>query len=91
MGSNAQFYHLEDSGALDVSRDLQQGSLSTVKKSGYQAIVYLITVNFPLLFPSVGCQVVCDLIVNFTTFGAFLKAVAPGLIQLCKKLRFIFF
>lgn len=76
---------------LNVSVDLQQGSLSTVKKLGYQANVYLITVNFPLLFPSVGCQVVCDLIVNFTTFGAFLKAVAPGLRQLCKKRGFVFF
>lgn len=28
---------------------------------------------------------------NFTTFIALLKAVAPGIIQLCKKLRFVFF
>lgn len=49
MGSNARVYHLEDSGVLNMSGDLQDGSLSTVRKLGYQAIVYLITVNFPLL------------------------------------------
>jgi len=63
----------------------------TVKKLRYQAIVYLITVNFSLLFSSVGCQVVCDLMVNFTTFDAFPEAAAPGLMQLCKTLGFVFF